>query len=128
MPRNNGPNKLRAQCRASSAWSISWNCNRSLARPLRRFRPACLIAAALVCLGFQLALATATNAEERSPPDQGWQYGAYLDVGYGVNFNFPENHQWRSKQTTPRTNEVAPNMGLAYLRKEPRIDSRWGME
>ena len=70
----------------------------------------------------------AKEAEERSPTDQGWQYGAYLDVGYGLNFNFPENHQWRSKQTAPRTNEVAPNMGLAYLRKEPRMDSRWGME
>jgi len=57
-----------------------------------------------------------------------WEYGAYLDAAYGLNFNFPENHQWRSKQTTPRTNELAPNMGLAYLRREPSERSRWGME
>ncbi|WP_447985405.1 outer membrane beta-barrel protein [Nitrospira sp. Nam74] len=86
------------------------------------------MAAALACLGFQLGLYPATNAEGQSPPDDGWQYGAYLDAGYGGNFNFPDNHQWRSKQTTPRTNELAPNMGLAYLRKEPRMGSRWGME
>jgi hypothetical protein len=86
------------------------------------------MAAALACLGFQLGLYRVTNAEEHSPADDGWQYGAYLDAGYGVNFNFPENHQWRSKQTTPRTNELAPNMGFAYLRKEPRMESRWGME
>jgi hypothetical protein len=96
-------------------------------RSLGRFRQVCLGAAALTCLGFQVGLSFAKEADERSPPERGWQYGAYLDVGYGVNFN-SENHQWRSKQTTPRTNEVAPNLGLAYLRKEPRLDSRWGME
>ncbi|MDQ6733648.1 MAG: porin [Nitrospirota bacterium] len=86
------------------------------------------MAAAFTCLDCLVGLSFAKDADERSPPDHGWQYGAYLDVGYGLNFNFPDDHQWRSKQTTPRTNEIAPNMGLAYLRKEPRMDSRWGME
>ncbi|BCA55987.1 hypothetical protein W02_31270 [Nitrospira sp. KM1] len=57
-----------------------------------------------------------------------WQYGGFLDLAYELNYNFPENHQWRSKETSPRTNELAPNMGLAYLRKDPARESRWGME
>jgi hypothetical protein len=57
-----------------------------------------------------------------------WQYGGFADVAYLHNFNTPENHQWRSKETSPRTNEFAPNMGLVYLRKDPAEQSRWGME
>lgn len=57
-----------------------------------------------------------------------WQYGGFADVGYGQNFNHPRNHLWRSKQTTPRTNELAPNMGLVYVRKDPGLPSRWGIE
>jgi hypothetical protein len=50
-----------------------------------------------------------------------WQYGGFVDVAYLANFNFPENHEWRSKQTTPRTNEFAPNRGLVYWRKDPAV-------
>ena len=57
-----------------------------------------------------------------------WHYGAYLDLNYTVNFNFPENHRWRSRTTTPRNNELSPNMGFAYARKEIGAESRWGME
>ena len=57
-----------------------------------------------------------------------WQYGGFADMGYSHNFNHPDNHQWRSKETTPRTNELAPNMGLVYLRKDPAEHSRWGIE
>lgn len=46
-----------------------------------------------------------------------WHYGAYLDVSYIVNFNFPENHLWRSRSTASRHNEFAPNMALAYVRR-----------
>lgn len=58
----------------------------------------------------------------------GWHYGAYLDVSYPLNFNFPENHLWRSRTTVPRHNEFAPNMALACVRKDASTDSRWGME
>lgn len=44
---------------------------------------------------------------------------------YGLNFNFPENHRWRSKETTPHTNELAPNMGALYLEKDPTQKSNW---
>jgi hypothetical protein len=57
-----------------------------------------------------------------------WQYGGFVDVGYLQNFNHPDNHLWRSKQTSPRTNELTPNMGLVYLRKDPAERSRWGIE
>ena len=57
-----------------------------------------------------------------------WQYGGFVDIAYPLNFNFPENHQWRSKETTPRTNEFTPNMGLVYVRKDPAVESRWGVE
>jgi hypothetical protein len=57
-----------------------------------------------------------------------WHYGAYLDVSYVLNFNFPENHLWRSRTTAARHNEFAPNMALAYARKDVSESSRWGME
>ena len=62
------------------------------------------------------------------PVRSDWHYGAYLDLSYVLNFNFPENHQWRSRSTAARHNELAPNMGLVYVRKDVTEASRWGME
>ena len=66
-------------------------------------------------------------AEDGTPVLSDWHYGAYLDVSYPLNFNFPENHQWRTKLTTPRTNEFTPNMALGYVQKDATPDSRWGL-
>lgn len=57
-----------------------------------------------------------------------WHYGAYVDVGYIGNFNFPDNHLWRHRATASHHNELSPNMGLAYVRKDASSLSRWGME
>lgn len=57
-----------------------------------------------------------------------WHYGAYLDLSYALNFNFPENHLWRSRSTASRHNELAPNLGYIYVRKDASDTSRWGME
>ncbi|HEY7531323.1 MAG TPA: outer membrane beta-barrel protein [Nitrospiraceae bacterium] len=57
-----------------------------------------------------------------------WHYGAYLDLSYPIDFNYPDNRRWRSKVTTQRVNELTPNMILGYLRKEANKSSRWGME
>ncbi len=57
-----------------------------------------------------------------------WHYGAYVDVGYVGNFNFPDNHLWRSRSTASHHNELSPNIGLAYARKDASEFSRWGME
>lgn len=65
----------------------------------------------------------------RSPsPTQDWHNGAYVDVGYVGNFNFPDNHLWRHRATASHHNELSPNMGLAYVRKDVSTASRWGME
>jgi hypothetical protein len=58
----------------------------------------------------------------------GWHYGAYVDVSHIVNFNFPDNDLWRSRSTASLHNEVSPNMGLAYVRKDATESSRWGLE
>jgi len=57
-----------------------------------------------------------------------WHYGGTVDVSYAIDFNFPENHQWRSKTTTTRVNELAPNVAMGYVRKDATLQSRWGLE
>lgn len=70
----------------------------------------------------------AENSEQEQSTKSLWRYGAYLDLTYPIDFNFPENHQWRSKVTTQRVNDLNLNMALAYVRKEANESSRWGME
>lgn len=69
-----------------------------------------------------------SHAANMSSSDPGWRYGAYLDLSYAGDFNFPANHRWRSKTTTPRVDELTPNMALAYVRKDASAQSRWGLE
>jgi Putative beta-barrel porin-2, OmpL-like. bbp2 len=57
-----------------------------------------------------------------------WHFGGFLDLGYSLDFNFPENHQFRGRSTTPRVNELDVNMGGVYVRKDATVDSRWGLE
>lgn len=71
---------------------------------------------------------TAVAAQEPPSRRTDWHYGGFVDLSYAVNFNFPENHRWRSKTTTPRVNELAPNMALGYVRKDATLHSRWGLE
>ena len=71
----------------------------------------------------EAALNQVTTAAE---PSADWHYGAYLDLSYVLNFNFPDNHLWRSRSTASRHNELAPNMGYVYLRKDASETSRWG--
>jgi hypothetical protein len=72
-------------------------------------------------------LSLAFGEEAPSPPSD-WHYGATVDLSYALDFNFPDNHRWRSKGTTPRVNELAPNMLQGYVRKDVSETSRWGME
>ena len=78
--------------------------------------------------GAPFASQSSALAQESKDPWTDWHYGAYLDLAYIVNFNFPENHLWRSRSTANRANELDPNMGLAYVRKDATSESRWGME
>jgi hypothetical protein len=70
------------------------------------------------------------SAQTAIPADSSndWHYGAYLDVSYITNFNFPDNDRWRSRSTDAYQNQPAPNMVLAYVRKDATEVSRWGME
>jgi hypothetical protein len=63
---------------------------------------------------------------QQQPPD--WHYGGFVDLGYSLNFNFPENHLFRNRSTTPRVNELDLNMAAIYGRKDPTEQSRWGAE
>lgn len=58
----------------------------------------------------------------------GWRYGAFVDLAYSLNFNFPANHLWRNRGTTARVNELDLNMAGAWVRKDVSESSRWGME
>lgn len=73
--------------------------------------------------------AAETSRTEKPMADQAstlWHYGAYLDLSYPIDFNFPKNRRWRSKVTTQRVNELTPNMVLGYVRKDVDESSRWG--
>ncbi|MDR4478735.1 MAG: outer membrane beta-barrel protein [Nitrospira sp.] len=113
------------------AWASSLRFSRRPARSewvtalTRRTNYLCGIATLCGAIGL-LFSSVGHGAEPESQSD--WHYGGYVDVSYAVDFNFPENHRWRSKGTTPRVNEFAPNMLLAYVQKDRTVSSRWGME
>jgi hypothetical protein len=86
------------------------------------------IVAAMLATASRPAIAEFPQAIGSDVKIREWTYGAMVDLAYSMNINFPDNHRWRSKETTPRTNELAPNMALAYVRKEALKHSRWGME
>jgi hypothetical protein len=71
---------------------------------------------------------TRVSTEEPKSQQSEWHYGGFLDLGYSLDFNFPENHQFRGRSTTPRVNELDVNMGGVYVRKDATVDSRWGLE
>jgi Putative beta-barrel porin-2, OmpL-like. bbp2 len=67
-------------------------------------------------------------ASEPATSTRAWHYGAYVDAGYVGNFNFPDNQLWRNRATAAHHNQLSPNIGLAYVRKDATESSRWGME
>ena len=86
-----------------------------------------IVLCALVAPAYAVEVGVTPDPTRETETDL-WHYGAYLDVGYIVNFNFPDNHLWRNRATASRHNEFAPNMALAYVRKDVAESSRWGME
>lgn len=74
------------------------------------------------------ALAGTVLADEPQSAGSAWQYGAYVDLSYPLNFNSSDPHPWRSKATTNRLSQVSPNMGMFYLKKDTTEASRWGLE
>lgn len=96
--------------------------------PRNSAQPWHLMGGAVVGLLLCLTRVLVHAEESLGATGSGWHYGGFMDLSYAINFNFPDNHRWRNKSTTPRTNELAPNLVLGYLRKEAGERSRWGME
>jgi hypothetical protein len=61
-------------------------------------------------------------------PDSKWHYGGFVDVGYLLDFNHPENRVFRSRGTTWHVDRPQINMAAFYLRKKANETSRWGVE
>lgn len=87
-----------------------------------------LIVAGLLACAAVLAEPRGSFGQPQAEHATDWRYGAFLDTAYTVDFNFPENHLWRSRSTTRRVNELDVNMASAYVRKDATAASRWGME
>lgn len=96
-------------------------------RPGASGRPIHWEALLAVCLLLSWSSGEARAESERQEADD-WHYSGFVDLSYAVNFNFPENHRFRSRTTTERSNEFAPNMAVAYVRKDVSSASRWGLE
>ena len=75
------------------------------------------------------ALELSTSEEASTKPSKPeWHYGGFVDLGYLLDFNFPSNHLFRNRSTTPRVNELNLNMAGVYVNKEVSKQSPWGME
>ena len=70
---------------------------------------------------------TPQQQEAQTDPPK-WQYGAFVDLAYLLDFNHPGNHLFRSRGTAFHTDSVWLNMAGAYVRKKPSEASRWGIE
>lgn len=71
---------------------------------------------------------TAPAPEQNALPNPPWQYGAFVDLGYLLDFNHPANDLFRERGTTPRVDEVDLNMAGLYIRKDSAKLSPWGAE
>ena len=71
---------------------------------------------------------TTAHEPETTEPAKTWQAELFIDVAYGFNSNFPDNHVYRGMYTNPRTNELAVNTVGAFIRH--RLDPRepWQFE
>ena len=67
------------------------------------------------------------GSQTADPPAK-WHYGGFVDVGYLLDFNHPENRVFRSRGTTWHVDRPQINMAAFYLRKKATEDSRWGVE
>ncbi len=57
-----------------------------------------------------------------------WQYNAFVDGGYLLDFNHPANHLFRNRSTAFKVDELDLNMAGAGVKKLASENSRWGME
>jgi len=72
--------------------------------------------------------ATTEKDDAQKQSNRKWQYGAFVDLAYPLDFNHPANRLFRSRGTAFRTDSIWLNMAGVYVRKRPSEDSRWGVE
>src|SRR5262249_50295740 len=66
------------------------------------------------------------NAPEITAPR--WEYGAFLDAAYLLDFNHPANDLFRSRGTAYKLNQPLVNMAAVYFEKNASESSPWGMQ
>jgi len=76
----------------------------------------------------EAAQSTPSPTPAPDPPTATWHYGGFIDAGYLLDFNHPENRVFRSRGTTWHVDRPQINMAAFYLRKKATEDSRWGVE
>jgi hypothetical protein len=57
-----------------------------------------------------------------------WQAELFIDVAYGFNSNFPDNHVYRGMYTNPRTNELAVSSAGAFVKHAITDAEPWQFE
>ncbi len=72
--------------------------------------------------------ATPQTASSPQLPSSKWHYGGFIDVGYLLDFNHPQNRVFRSRGTTWHVGRPQVNMAAFYVKKKATEDSRWGVE
>ena len=83
----------------------------------------------LIALAFFFFFAMSSLAQTApAPAPPTWQYGAFADGAYLLDFNHPANDLFRSRGTAYIVDEPLVNMAAAYLQKNTSESSRWGMQ
>lgn len=67
-------------------------------------------------------------AAERSRPPRTWQAQLFIDLAYGFNSNFPDNHVYRGMYTNPRTNELSVSNVGAFVKHPTNEREPWQFE
>src|SRR2546430_13329303 len=66
-------------------------------------------------------------APKIEPEKRDWHYGGFVDLGYSLDFNFPQNHLFRNRSTTPRVNELDMNMAGGSIKEDNPAEGRGGV-
>jgi hypothetical protein len=89
-------------------------------------RVLCLI---LLVMTYAMAQETTPADSPTTPPVAPlWEYGAFIDSAYLLDFNHPANHLFRSRGTAYKVDEPILNMTAVYVQKSVSESSPWGMQ
>ena len=69
-----------------------------------------------------------SESEAEAEPERSWQAELFVDVAYGFNSNFPDNHVYRGMYTNPRTNELSVAAVGAFVKHRITPREPWQFE